>query len=495
MEFKARAFDPVTLKTDSLVLVVPAKGEPGPVAKALDSACGGAISALLKGGELARNGNAITLYAPQGISAGRLVLIGATEVPPSDSQFHRLAARIASQLTAANIKSATLCLDGLTVTGRDAAWQATQIARAVGESLYVFDRFKSKKDDNSRKSPPSKITLHIDGKGGEAINRALAKGMAIARGVNLARELGDLPPNICNPGYLATRARELVKNDSRLNAKVLSEKQMQTLGMGSLLSVTGGSDTPAQFIIVEYKGGAKGAAPVVLVGKGVTFDSGGISLKPGAGMDEMKYDMCGAASVLGAIHTAAELQLPLNIVGLIPAVENMPSGSATRPGDIVTSLSGQTIEILNTDAEGRLILCDALTYAERYKPRTVINIATLTGACVVALGHHATGLFSNNDELAEQLLTCGQDSNDRAWRLPIWEEYDQQLKSPFADMANIGSKGAGSITAACFLARFARKYPWAHLDIAGTAWNSGTPKGATGRPVPLLVEYLCSQSS
>ncbi|MCK9563099.1 MAG: leucyl aminopeptidase [Bacteroidales bacterium] len=490
MEFKARAFDPTTLKTDSLILVVPAKGAPGPVAKALDSACGGAISAILKGGELARNGNSLTLYAPAGISAGRLVLVGAAEAPPSDSQYHKLAARIAAQLAVPGIKSAALCLDGAAVPGRDMPWHATQVARAIGEALYVFDRFKSKKDE--KKPALARVTLHSDGKaGGEAINRALAKGLALARGINLARELGDLPPNICNPTYLAERARELVKGNTRLTAKVLGEKQMQTLGMGSLLSVTAGTEAPAQFIIIDYKGGTKGDAPVVLVGKGVTFDSGGISLKPGAGMDEMKYDMCGAASVLGAIASAAELQLPLNIVGLIPAVENMPGGRATRPGDIVTSLSGQTIEILNTDAEGRLILCDALTYAERYKPRAVVNIATLTGACVVALGHHASGLFSNDDELADQLLACGVDSNDRAWRLPLWEEYDQQLKSPFADMANIGSKGAGSITAACFLARFAKQYPWAHLDIAGTAWNSGAQKGATGRPVSLLVEYLC----
>ena len=245
---------------------------------------------------------------------------------------------------------------------------------------------------------------------------------------------------------------------------------------------------------MEYKGGAKGAAPIALVGKGVTFDSGGISLKPGAGMDEMKYDMCGAASVFGTLATAAAMKLPVNIVAIIPAVENMPSGTATRPGDIVTSMSGQTIEILNTDAEGRLILCDALTYVERYKPKAVIDIATLTGACVIALGNHATGLFSNNDDLATALLGAGEDSNDRAWRMPLWEEYDQQLKSNFADMANVGGRNGGSVTAACFLARFTKAYPWAHLDIAGTAWNSGSAKGATGRPVPLLVEYLCREA-
>ncbi len=491
MEFKARAFDPVTVKTDTLVLVVPTKGSPGPLAKAVDSACGGAIGDLLKAGELNRNGNVVTFHAPVGIAARRLVLVGATDNPPSNSQFHKLAGRIAGQLTSPGVKSAALCLDGIAVAGRDAPWHAAQLTRALGEAQYVFDHFKSKKE--GKKSQLGRLTLHNDGKGA-SVEKALAQGMALARGVNLARELGDLPANVCNPTYLAQRARDLAKGNGKLTVKVLGEAQMQKLKMGSLLSVSAGSDTPAQFIIVEYKGGAKGAAPVVLVGKGITFDTGGISLKPGAGMDEMKYDMAGAASVLGAIACAADLQLPVNVVALVPAVENMPSGGATRPGDIVASMSGQTIEILNTDAEGRLILCDALTYAERYKPRAVVDVATLTGACVVALGSHASGLFSNDDSLAEQLLACGQDSNDRAWRLPLWEEYDQQLKTNFADMANIGGKGAGAVTAACFLARFAKAYPWAHLDIAGTAWNSGAQKGATGRPVPLLVEFLRRQS-
>ncbi len=269
---------------------------------------------------------------------------------------------------------------------------------------------------------------------------------------------------------------------------------MKELGMGALLSVTAGSDTPAKLIIMEYKGGKKSDKPLALVGKGVTFDSGGISIKPGAGMDEMKFDMCGAASVFGTMLTAARLELPVNIVAAVPAVENMPNGSATKPGDIVTSMSGQTIEVLNTDAEGRMILCDTLTYIGRYKPRAVVDIATLTGACVVALGSHATGLFSNDDQLAEQLLASGDETGDRAWRLPIWEDYDQQLKSNFADMANIGGKGAGSITAACFLARFTKDYSWAHLDVAGTAWQTGNQKGATGRPVALLVEYLDRQA-
>ena len=301
-------------------------------------------------------------------------------------------------------------------------------------------------------------------------------------GRNVTRTLGNLPGNICHPTYLADEAKALAKQHAKLTTKVLSEKQMADLGMYSLLSVSQGSDQEAKLICMEFKNGKKGAKPVVLLGKGITFDSGGISLKPGAGMDEMKFDMCGAASIFGVMNAIVELDLPLNIIGMVAAAENMPNGNASRPGDIVTSMSGKTIEILNTDAEGRLVLCDALTYAERYKPEAVVDVATLTGACVIALGHHTTGMLSNNDELAEELLTASKDSADKAWQLPMGEEYTQQLDSNFADMANIGGRPGGTITAACFLAKFAEAYPWAHLDIAGTAWNSGKAKGATGRP-------------
>jgi leucyl aminopeptidase len=323
--------------------------------------------------------------------------------------------------------------------------------------------------------------------------KGLLLGQAIAKGVNLARELGDLPGNICTPTYLASEAKRLANKQSKLSVNILEEKQMKELGMGSLLSVAAGSDQPAKLIVLEYKGGSKKQAPIALVGKGITFDTGGISLKPGAAMDEMKYDMCGAASVLGTIQTLLELQLPINVVGVIAASENMPNGSATKPGDIVTSMSGQTIEILNTDAEGRLVLCDALTYTERFKPKAVVDIATLTGACVIALGNHATGLFSNNDELAKSLLKAGEESADRAWHMPLWDDYQKQLDSNFADIANIGGREAGAVTAACFLSRFAKKFAWAHLDIAGTAWRSGGAKGATGRPVTMLVQYLLNQ--
>jgi leucyl aminopeptidase len=319
------------------------------------------------------------------------------------------------------------------------------------------------------------------------------QGVAIAEGMALTKDLGNLPPNVCTPAYLATQARDLAKR-YRMKVQVLEREDMQRMGMGTLLSVAQGSHQPPKFIVLEYRGGAKDSKPVVLVGKGITFDTGGISIKPAAEMDEMKYDMSGAGTVLGTLKAVGELKLALNVVGLIPTTENMPSGHATRPGDIVKSLSGQTVEILNTDAEGRLILCDALTYAERYEPVAVIDIATLTGACVIALGHVASGLFANDDRLAEELLKAADEAHDRAWRMPLWDDYQDQLKSNFADFANIGGRPAGSVTAACFLARFTRKYKWAHLDIAGTAWRSGKEKGATARPVPLLVQFLLGRA-
>jgi len=320
--------------------------------------------------------------------------------------------------------------------------------------------------------------------------RGLREGAAIGAGAGRARELGNLPGNVCTPRYLADQARDMAKALD-LKAQIYDEKDIEKLGMGSFLSVSRGSAEPPRFIVLRYQGAAKDQAPVALIGKGVTFDTGGISIKPAGEMDEMKYDMCGAASVLGTLHAVATLKLPINVVGVIPATENMPGGKATKPGDIVTSMSGQTIEVLNTDAEGRLILCDALTYTlEKVKPAVAVDIATLTGACVIALGHVASGLYSNDDKLAKELLDAGQAAWDRAWHMPLWDDYQQQLSSNFADMGNIGGRPGGSITAACFLSRFAKGMRWAHLDIAGTAWISGKAKGATGRPVPLLTEFL-----
>jgi leucyl aminopeptidase len=311
--------------------------------------------------------------------------------------------------------------------------------------------------------------------------------------MELAKDLGNLPGNICTPTYLADQAMQISKSHG-LSVDILDRSDMEKLGMNTLLSVARGSHEPPKFIILRHAGGVAGTKPVVLVGKGITFDSGGISLKPGPEMDEMKYDMCGAASVLGTLKAAALMKLPLNVIGVIPSTENMPGGAATKPGDVITSMSGQTVEILNTDAEGRLILCDALTYVERFDPECVVDIATLTGACVIALGHVATGLLANNDGLAKELLDAGHDSYDRAWQMPLWDDYQEQLKSNFADMANIGGRPAGTITAACFLARFTEKYHWAHLDIAGTAWRSGKEKGSTGRPVPLLTHFLIERA-
>ncbi len=320
-----------------------------------------------------------------------------------------------------------------------------------------------------------------------------ANAVAISQGSSLAKQLGNMPANYATPTHLGNVAKQLAK-DYDFKVQVLERKQIAALKMNSFLSVAKGSTEPPRFIVLEYKGGAAKAAPTVLVGKGITFDSGGISLKPGAGMDEMKYDMCGAASVLGTFKALGELKPKINVVGLIATCENMPAGNANKPGDIVTSMAGLTIEVLNTDAEGRLILCDALTYAERYKPAAVVDIATLTGACVVSLGHHHSGLFANNDDLAQELQTAGKTQQDTAWRMPMDAEYSEQLKSNFADLANIGGMPAGSITAACFLSKFTEKYPWAHLDIAGTAWKSGASKGATGRPVPLLSQFLLNRA-
>ncbi|MCK9503605.1 MAG: leucyl aminopeptidase [Porticoccaceae bacterium] len=486
MEFKARPFNPVTLKTDCLVVVVPSK--PGSAVTDIDQATGGLIATASKEGELKKFLDTFSSYAPAGLAAKRLVVISSGDQDLKSGQFSKLCAKIIGLLKGMPVKTAAISFADVVVSDRDDTWAATELARKIGEGLYVFDQCKSKKAD------PVKLgkleLLATSTAAAQKLNSALHKGAALARGINLARQLGDLPANICTPSHLANTAQQLAKDCDKLAVKVLSEAQMKQLKMGSLLSVTAGTETPAKLIVLEYRGGKKTSSPIALVGKGVTFDTGGISLKPGAAMDEMKYDMCGAASVLGTFATVAALNLPVNLVGIIPAVENMPSGAATKPGDIVTSMSGQTIEILNTDAEGRLILCDALTYAERFKPSVVIDIATLTGACVIALGNHATGLFSNNEELAEKLNAIGEFTGDRVWRLPLWEEYDEQLKSNFADMANIGGRNAGSVTAACFLARFTKKFTWAHLDIAGTAWNSGNQKGATGRPVALLTEFV-----
>ncbi len=497
MDFSIKAFSTKNgisqHKTGCAVVGVYDNGKLSAEAKALDD--GGALSAAVKSGDITGKAGSTLLLRATG-SAQRVLLAGlGAEGAVTDRNFVATAQAVARALSTLGCADALLALPLDAAGGRDAHWGLRTLVTALRESIFRSDALKSKKDES--KSGVRKVTVATADAQQAETRRVLAQAVALANGADLAKTLGNLPPNICTPTYLATTAKQLAK-EFKLGVEVLDRKQLEALKMGSFLSVTNGSVQPPKFIVLKHLGGKAKDAPVVLVGKGITFDTGGISLKPGAGMDEMKYDMCGAASVLGTFRAIAEMQLKLNVIGVIPACENMPSGSATRPGDIVTSMSGQTIEILNTDAEGRLILCDALTYVERFKPAAVVDIATLTGACVTALGHHNSGLFTRHDDahdvLASELLAAGKSANDTAWRMPIEEPYQEQLKSNFADIANIGGPPGGSITAACFLERFTRKYTWAHLDIAGTAWKSGVAKGATGRPVPLLTSFLIGRA-
>jgi len=465
-----------------------------PAAAQLDRAARGHLAALVKRGDMeGKSGTTLVLHDVPGIQSERVLLAGlGPQGEFGPRQYREALASSLRALSATGASDAEIHLTTLEVDGVDAAWRIQQAVTIARESTYRFEVMKSRKD--TTRTRLRNVTLAVgskaDARDGE---RALAHGVALAEGMALTKDLGNLPPNVCTPSYLADQARELGKR-YKMKVQVLGRPEMEKLGMRTLLSVAQGSHEPPRFIVIEHRGAPKDRKPVVLVGKGVTFDTGGISIKPSPEMDEMKYDMSGAGSVLGTMKAVGEMKLPLNVVGLIPATENMPGGRATRPGDIVKSMSGQTVEILNTDAEGRLILCDALTYAERYQPSAVIDIATLTGACVIALGHVASGLFSNDDDLAAELLAAADAAHDRAWRMPLWDDYQDQLKSNFADFANIGGRPAGSVTAACFLARFARKYKWAHLDIAGTAWRGGKEKGATARPVPLLTRFLVSRA-
>ena len=485
--------DPVKIKTGCLVVPVVDQKKLAGCAAVLDSAADGAIREVLKQGDLENKpGATLMLQRLPGIAARRVLLLSCGDKPVDAGAFDKLAAAMAKSLNHPAIKDAVTCMAEVDVTDRDSSWNARSLSQAVVAHSYRFDMHKS---TASTAAHLTKLTLHCeDKKSNKAIEQGIAQGVAIANGMQTARDLGNMAPNVCTPTYLAEHARDLKKAHKSLKVTVLSEAQMEKLGMGALLSVSAGSEQPAKLICMEYKGGKANQKPVVLVGKGITFDTGGISIKPSASMDEMKYDMCGAASVFGVMRAVAELALPINVIGVVAAAENMPGGKATKPGDIVTSMSGKTVEILNTDAEGRLVLCDALTYIGKYKPDVVIDIATLTGAVIIALGNHTTGLMSNTDELADELYQAGMDAGDRCWRLPIWQEYQNQLSSNFADIPNIGGRAAGSITAGCFLSRFAEDYKWAHLDIAGVAWKQGSAKGATGRPVPLLMEFLLKRT-
>lgn len=477
---------------DCTVVLVYTEQQLSSAAKVLDALCNGEISKAVKSGDISgKPGSTLLLRQLPGIQP-RVLLVGAGEAEKFNRKAFAEALRNAAKaLQNTQIKSISVApFDTDTALEAGHALEPAQlISTAVLTLSECHYQFQTLKSDKTPAFALSQVEFLVDKKTERAARLAVEQAVAIAHGVELAKDLGNLPGNVCTPSYLADTAKKLGKQ-FKLKVQVLERKQIEALRMGSFLSVARGSEEPCKFIVLEYNGAAKSAKPVVLVGKGITFDTGGISLKPGAEMDEMKYDMCGAASVLGALRAVAQMQLALNVVGLIPATDNMPSGRATKPGDIVTSMSGLTIEVLNTDAEGRLILCDALTYAERYQPQAVVDIATLTGACVVALGAVNSGLFTPHEDLANELLQAGRNTLDPCWRMPVEDEYQELLKSPFADMANIGGRWAGSVTAACFLARFTKKYDWAHLDIAGTAWKSGANKGATGRPVPLLVEFL-----
>mgnify|MGYP000559476079 CR=1 FL=1 len=424
----------------------------------------------------------------------RILLLGfGNQKEISNDTLRKNAKALASQIKDTNIKHLSIALDKASLSKEQQILFTKSCINEIENTQYSFDQFKSKK---SPESALTHVDFHCENEAQEDLQATCSLAEALSKGVNTAKDLGNLPGNICTPSYLADQAEALAKSSKNFKVSILEESDLEELNMGAFLSVSKGSSEPGKLIVLEYQGGTKNEAPHMLVGKGITFDSGGISLKPGAQMDEMKYDMCGAASVMGTMTAIAQLQPKLNIVSIIASAENMPAGNASKPGDIVTSASGQTIEILNTDAEGRLVLCDALTYAEKYKPASVVDIATLTGACIVALGHSTSAVMGNNDQVINELLEAGKETDDKAWQLPIWDDYQELIDSPFADMQNIGGKGAGSITAACFLSRFAKEFPWAHLDIAGTAWVSGGKnKGATGRPVPMLLQYLLNKAS
>lgn len=488
MEFQAKTAQPDTLVSDCIVIALFEDNQLSSSAEALDKACNGRVTTLLKRGDAkGEAGKVLLLTGLHNVSAERILLVGmGKQGETSAKQFRDGIAAVIATLKESPAQNACYFLNEVDIADKDNNWKIRQQIEISYAACYTIDQCKSEKSPAINLKSIQLITSD---------SRSVAEGEATAHGVEYAKTLGNLPGNLCTPSYLAEQAQQLDVQFDSITSEILDEAAMEKLGMGSLLSVSRGSRQPAKLIVMQYFGADADQQPVALVGKGLTFDSGGVSLKPGAQMDEMKYDMCGAASVFGTLKAAAELKLPINIVGVVPSSENMPDGDASKPGDIVTSMSGQTIEILNTDAEGRLILCDALTYTAKFNPAVVIDIATLTGACIIALGGQASGLMSNDQALADKLLAAGQHCGDRAWQLPIWDEYQEQLKSPFADMQNIGGREAGSITAACFLSRFTKDYTWAHLDIAGTAWISGAKKGATGRPVPLLMQYLINRSN
>jgi len=490
MKFSLNSSPCHEVSTDCLVIGVfedsPLRGS----ALAIDQASGGALQKLVDSKDIDTYWRHSTmLYGLEGVAAKRILAMGCGEQEKfSPVRFDTVCAKAGEFLRDQVSNNAHVCLNEIETGGKDAYWRLRQAAVVLDRANYKYTTTKAPKVWDH--DPIASYSFNA----GDELQDALIEARGMAKGYLQSRELGNLPPNICTPAYLASQAREFEANYANVSVEILKRKAMAKLGMSALLAVGQGSANGPRLIVLKYQGKDDDSQPIVLVGKGITFDSGGISLKPGPNMEQMKFDMGGAASVLGAFEACADLQLPINLVTIVASAENMPDGKAYRPGDVLTSMSGQTIEILNTDAEGRLVLCDALTYSQRFNPAALIDVATLTGACVVALGHHASGIMSKHDDLVEELLEAGQQAIDRGWQLPLWEEYQPQLKSTFSDMKNVGGMPAGSITAGCFLSRFTKGQRWAHIDCAGTTWKWGTSESSTGRPVGLLTQYLINQS-
>jgi leucyl aminopeptidase len=495
MEFNAIVDGKMRATTACAVVGVYENGELGVAARRLDAQLDGLIAKLHREGDFAgKLGDLLLLPAPAGAAAARVLLIGlGVQATFTRKQYRKALQTTAQALSKTGAGDAVIYLTLEEIPELDSNYRARTVAEVFCAHAYKIPDLKTAAKPKPR--PLSRVSVAMaDARAAKAADTGLAVGSAIGGGIKLARDLANLPPNICTPAYMGNRATQLAKEFPSIKTKILDGAAIKALKMGAFLAVTQGSVQPPRLIVCEYRGGAKNLAPICLVGKGITFDTGGISLKDPGAMDEMKFDMSGGATVLGTLRTVAQLELPINVVVIVAACENMPSGSAVKPSDIVTSMSGQTVEILNTDAEGRLVLCDAITYSRRFKPQAVIDVATLTGAVIVALGNHVSGLMSNDEPLAEELSAAGLRADDRAWRLPIGEEYVDQLKSNFADIANVGGREGGACTAASFLWKFAKDLRWAHLDVAGTAWLSGSQKGSTGRPVPLLVDFLIARS-
>ncbi|MCF6435356.1 MULTISPECIES: leucyl aminopeptidase [Pseudoalteromonas] len=493
MEFSVKSGSPEKQRSACIVVGVYEPRRLSPIGEQLDKISDGYISNLLRRGDLeGKPGQVLLLHHVPNVLSERVLLVGCgKERELDDKQYKQIISKTINTLNDTGSMEAVCFLTEQHVKGRDTYWKVRQAVETTQDCLYTFNQLKSKKVDPRR--PLRKIVFNVPTRRELTIGEtAIEHGLAIASGAKQCKDVANMPPNICNPRYLGEQAKSL-EEFANVSVNLVGEQEMEELGMHSYLAVGRGSANESMMSVIHYNGGTEDQAPIVFVGKGLTFDSGGISLKPGEGMDEMKYDMGGAAGVLGLMRALVEMQLPINVIGVLAGCENMPGSNAYRPGDILTTMSGQTVEVLNTDAEGRLVLCDALTYVEAFEPETVIDVATLTGACITALGAHATGLLSSHNPLAHDLLKAGEQSGDRAWQLPLWDDYQEQLESPFADFTNLGGRAAGTITAACFLSKFTKKYNWAHLDIAGTAWRSGKNKGATGRPVPMLMQYLLNR--